>query len=83
MTTHLNLCGDSEHARLPNEMADKLDEWISDNYAHPELAYWNPCYIKLRGTCHISTFHQLLPEMKQVTESQHLISLKDFMEDKL
>ena len=64
MTTHLNLCGDPERTRLLNEMADKLGGWISDNYAHPELAYWIPCYIKLHGTRRFSIFHQVLPEME-------------------
>ena len=41
---HLNLCGNPKRTRLLNEMADKLGEWLSDNYAHPELAYWIPRY---------------------------------------
>ena len=80
---HLNLCGDPDRTRLFNEMADKLEEWLNDNYAHPELAYWIPRYIKLRGTHRLGTFHQLSPEMSRVAASQDLIPWKDFMEGKL
>ena len=80
---HLNLCGDPDRTRLFNEMADKLGEWLNDNYAHPELAYWIPRYIKLRGTHRLGTFHQLSPEMSRVAASQDLIPWKDFMEGKL
>jgi hypothetical protein len=80
---HLNLCGDPDRTRLFHEMADKLKEWLNDNYAHPELAYWIPRYIKLRGTHRLGTFHQLSPEMSRVAASQDLIPWKDFMEGKL
>ena len=64
-------------------MADKLGEWLSNNYAHPGLAYWIPRYTKLRSTQCLDTFHQLSPEMTWVAASQDLIPWKDFMECKL
>ena len=66
-----------------NEMTDKLGEWSRNNYAHPELAYWIPRYIKLHGTHRIGTFHQRSPEMSRVGASQDVIPWKYSMEGKL
>ena len=64
-------------------MADDLEKWLNDNYCHPELAYWLPHYIRLRGTRAFSDFPLLSPAMKRVAASQDLIPWVSFMEGKL
>ena len=81
--SHLNLCGDAERTRLLNTMADKLGTWLSINHAHPELEYWIPKYIKLRGIRQVSDFTGLSADMKQVAASQDLIPWSSFMEGKI
>ncbi len=64
-------------------MADKLGEWLDNNYTHPELAYWIPRLIKLRGTRRLSKFPLHSPAMARVVASQDLIPWKVLMEGKL
>ena len=53
------------------------------HYAHPEIAYWLPRYIKLRGTRPLSDMPGMSADIKRVARSQDLIPWKDFMEGKL
>ncbi len=46
-TTHLNPCANHNQTQLLHNMEDRLGDWLDDNYTHPELAYWLPCYINL------------------------------------
>ena len=57
--SHLNLCLDPDRTCLLHTMAEKLQTWLENNYAHPELAYWLPKYILLRGTRKLSSFPYL------------------------
>ena len=54
--SHLNLCPDADRTRLLHSMADNLEKWLSNNHGHPDLIYWLPRYIKLRGTRQLSDF---------------------------
>ena len=81
--SHLNLCPDADRTRLLHSMADNLEKWLSDNHGHPDLIYWLPRYIKLRGTRQLSDFPMLSPEMQQIARSQDLIPWTSFMEGKL
>jgi hypothetical protein len=81
--SHLNLCSDPERTSLLHEMVASLKKWLDNNYCHPELAYWLPNYILLRGTRRLSDFPYLSPEMKRVAASQDLIPWTCFMEGKL
>ena len=60
-----------------------LTAWLDNNYAHPELAYWLPKYILLRGTARLTDFPQMSAEMAAVARSQDLIPWTSFMEGKL
>ena len=60
-------------------MVTTLSAWLHNNYAHPELAYWIPKYILLRGTRQLSDFPYLSAEMRRVAVSQDLIPWTSFM----
>ena len=81
--SHLNVCPNPERTSLLGQMADSIGRWLRDNYAHPEIAYWLPRYIKLRGTRPLSDMSGMSADMKCVARSQDLIPWKDFMEGKL
>ena len=81
--SHLNLCSDVDRTRLLHGMVHNLQEWLDNNYTHPELAYWLPKYILLRGTRQLSDFPYLSAEMRQVADKQDLIPWTSFMEGKL
>jgi len=77
-------CGKQEPvAHLKNEMVAYLRKWLYNNYFYPELAYWLPKYILLRGTKKLGEFPHLSPEMKTVAASQDMIPWKHFMEGKI
>ncbi len=61
---HLMLCFDEDRIRLLIESANKLKEWMAwDNKTNPEILYWIPKYILMRGvkslldlaSCHLSS----------------------------
>ena len=81
--SHLNLCSDPDRTCLLHTMVEKLQTWLDNNYTHPELAYWLPKYILLRGTRKLSSFPYLSMEMRKVAASQDLIPWTCFMEGKL
>ena len=70
---HLNLCRDEGRDKLFNDMTTELQNWLYDNYAHPEIAYWLPQYIRDRGINKLSSYPHLSSEMKQVAMEQDLI----------
>lgn len=51
LAQHRMLCPpDGDRTRLLELMADDLCRWMQTHHTHPELVYWLPRYIKLRGT---------------------------------
>ena len=82
-SAHLNRCSSEGRTTLHTEMTDDLKKWLYNNFAHPELAYWIPRYILLRGTSKLSDFPHLSPEMTKVALQQDLIPWKHFMEGKI
>ena len=81
--SHLCLCPNGDRTRLLKDMTADLTTWLHNNYAHPELAYWLPKYILLRGTAQLTDFPQMSAEMATVARSQDLIPWTSFMEGKL
>ena len=81
--SHLCLCSNAERTLLFTQMADRIGVWLSNNFAHPELAYWIPRYIKLRGTRRLGDMPSLSEDMRTVAASQDLIPWRCFMEGKL
>ena len=64
-------------------MTAELTTWLNNNYTHPELTYWLPKYILLRGTARLTDIPHMSTEMAIVTRSQDLIPWASFMEGKL
>ena len=64
-------------------MTTELQNWLYNNYAHPEIAYWLPQYISDRGINKVSSYPHLSSELKQVAMEQDLIPWKSFMEGKV
>ena len=64
-------------------MTAELTTWLNNNYTHPELAYWLPKYILLRGTARLTDFPHMSAKMATVARSQDLIPWTSFMEGKL
>ena len=81
--SHLNLCPDKDRTQLLADMSTKLGGWLEEHYTHPELAYWIPRYIRLRGTRRLLDFPFHSRAMQRVAESQDLIPWTSFMEGKL
>ena len=80
---HLMSCPDADHTRLLEVMADDFGRWMSTNHGHPELVYWLPRYIKLRGTRRLEEMPRITPAFQQVARSQDLIPWRCFMEGKV
>ena len=78
--SHLCLCPNRDCTRLLKNMTAELTTWLNNNYTHPELAYWLPKYILLRGTARLTDFPQMSVEMTTVARSQDLIPWTSFME---
>ena len=80
---HLMQCPDADRTRLLEVMADDFGRWLSTNHGHPELVYWIPRYIKLRGTRRLEEMPRLTPAFQHVARSQDLIPWRSFMEGKV
>jgi len=80
---HPNPCENSDRTKLLTLMADKLGNWMSSNYGHPDLTYWLPRYIRLQGICRFQDLPGLLPEMRKVARSQDLIPWTSVVRGKL
>jgi hypothetical protein len=66
---HLMLCPDEDRTNV-----DKLSEWLNtNNRTDPELAYWIPMNILMRGNKPFLTIGYMSHKMKTVVESQDLI----------
>ena len=82
-TGHLHRYTDAERTRLLEGMVNSLKKLLYNHHYHPEIAYWLPRYIRLRGTKKLSSFARLSPEITRTTKSQDLIAWKDLMEGSL
>jgi hypothetical protein len=55
---HLMLCPNQDRTRLLKEQTKSLEEWLhKDDKTEPELAYWIPKYIQMRGTTQFAGGH--------------------------
>ena len=80
---HLNLCDNRERTLLLYRMVNNFAKWLSSNYAHPDIAYWIPKYIKLRGIKNLGNFPMLPIAMQPIAASQDLVPWTCFMEGKI
>jgi hypothetical protein len=76
---HLMLCSDEDRTRLLIESVNKLTEWMArDNKTNPEILYWIPKYILMRGVKSHLDLGIMLPQFKALAHSQDLIGWRDF-----
>jgi hypothetical protein len=79
--THLMLCPDEDRTRLLIENVDELSKWLdTDSRTDPELAYWIPKYILMRGDKPFSTLGYMSSKLKALAKSQDQIGWKNFTE---
>ena len=65
------LCPDKDRTRLLIENVDELSKWLdTDGRTDPELAYWIPKYILMRGNKPFSTLGCMSSKLKALAESQ-------------
>jgi hypothetical protein len=68
------LCPDEDRTRLLINSVNELAEWMArDNKTDPEILYWNPKYILMRGVKPLSEIGIMLPQFKALARSQDLI----------
>jgi hypothetical protein len=78
---HLMLCSDEDCTRLLIESVNELTEWMArDNKTNPEILYWIPKYILMRGVKSLLDLGIMLPQFKALAHSQDLIGWRDFTE---
>ena len=58
-----------------------LEEWLhKDNKTEPELMYWIPKYIRMRGTTQFAEIGDISATMQHIAESQDKIGWRHFTE---
>ncbi len=71
MAERLMLCPDKDRTRLLIENVEKLIKWLdTDSRTDPELAYWIPKYILIRGNKPFLTLGCMSSKLKALAESQ-------------
>jgi hypothetical protein len=67
--------------RLLIETTDKLVQWLEkEDKADPELAYWIPKYILMRGDKSFVELGAMSPKMMALARSQDIIGWRHFTE---
>jgi hypothetical protein len=75
---HLMLCPDNNRTRLLIENVDEMSKWLdTDSRTDPELAYWIPKYILMRGDKPFLMMGYMSPKLKALAESQDCIGWKN------
>jgi hypothetical protein len=75
------LCPDDDRTQLLIENVDELSKWLDkDGQTDPELAYWIPKYILMRGDKPFLKMGYMSTKLKSLAESQDRIGWKNFTE---
>ncbi len=78
---HLIFCSDDDCTRLLVENVEELTMWMSqDSKTDPEILYWIPKYILMRGDKPLSMMGFMFPQFKALANNQDLIGWRDFTE---
>jgi len=78
---HLMLCPDVNRTRLLKEQVTNLQEWMEkDDNTDPELAYWIPKYLLMRGTKPLAGMGDMSESMYRLAKSQDTIGWRQFTE---
>jgi hypothetical protein len=81
MAAHLLLCSNKDRTQLLINNTDELGKWLErDDIMDPELAYWIPKYILMRGDKPFADMGVMSPGMKALAQSQDNIGYHNFME---
>jgi hypothetical protein len=81
IAAHLMLCPDENRTRLLIDTVNELTKWMAkDNITDPEILYWIPKYILMRGDKPLSQMGFISPQFKVLANSQDLIGWRDFTE---
>ncbi len=73
------LCPDTSRTQLLGENIADLVEWMSqDDKTDPEILYWIPKYILMRGGVPLSAMGAMSPQFRALATSQDLIGWRDF-----
>jgi hypothetical protein len=77
--SHLVLCMDTSRTQLFGKNVADLTAWMSqDNKTDPEILYWIPKYILMRGGVPLSVMGSMSPQFRALATSQDLIGWRDF-----
>jgi hypothetical protein len=78
---HIMLCPDDDRTKLLIKNVNKLTEWMArDNKTDPEILYWVPKYILMRGDKLFSEMGTMSAQFKAIARSQDLIGWRNFTE---
>jgi hypothetical protein len=86
---HLNMCPSTHRTQQFLLSVKELEEWLSKDHTHPELAFWIPLYLKARGReLFINLVHYrrnlvMSSQMKAVANGQDKIGWHHFLEGKI
>jgi hypothetical protein len=75
------ICPDDDRTRLLGECVTDLIEWMSrEDQTDPEILYWIPKYILMRGDKPLSAMGHMSPQFKALAASQDIIGWREFTE---
>ncbi len=73
------LCPDTSRTQLLGKNVADLAAWMLHNdQTDPEILYWIPKYILMRGDIPLSAMGSMSPQFKALATSQDLIGWRDF-----
>ncbi len=78
---HLMLCPDESRTRLLAETVEGMAKWMSkDKITDPEIRYWIPKYILMKGSKPLAEMGCMSPQFKALAISQDIIGWRKFTE---
>jgi hypothetical protein len=80
---HLNRCPDSGRCQLFRSDVKELQKWLYNNHIDPELAFWIPYYLLLRGQTPMLELGSMSPAMREAAEAQDAIGWTEFRHGKV
>ena len=83
-SAHLCMCPSEGRTKLFLDTTDKLETWLNrDEKTEPELVFWIPKYILMRGTRSLLDMGLMSPQMRRLARSQDKIGWRNFMEGRI
>ena len=81
--SHLNVCPDPDRVRCFEDLVATLDRWLNEDHrTEPELAYWIPKYLLMRGR-DFARLGPMSPSLQRLAASQDLIGWREFLEGRI